>query len=867
MANSYFERITTFTKGLIARPTLENAEFDAILVGFDRVEADMAGAIGTFNDRGDYDASVNAFPATGGSGTAGAIVRGDWWFITVPGTLGGELVGIGDSIRALSNTPGQTAGNWGIIHHAESSGYRWGGTATGTVNAITITTTLTTADHVPGLAYQFITSGANTTAVTFAPNGLSAKALVKNGNVALGAGDIQAGALVTATYDGTNYHVASVVGLLESDKASQAQAQAGLASTVWMTPERVAQYVSYVLASQAQAIAGESNTTLMTPLRGGQQLSALGVKKVNTIAALRLITPTANETIQLLGYTAAGDTDMPLYRGVTSGGPYVDNLGSIIVPTGGDGSAAHLSLATEWRSSQWGGNITAIVTAAGSTNTHLIIDSEITLTAAVTIPSTMSVRFARNGKINLGNYNLIFSGSQPGAGEYLIFNCAGSGRVTGLMLAKSAWFGFSTVASAATNATALQFAIDSEASDVTMHPGSFSYSTGLTIDRAIRFTGSGSCSGEPNSTGGAGTSTTKLTYTGSSRAITLVGSGTEGRENIHLRDFSLVGTASGAVGIYVGLTTNVSKSSIKNVHVSSFTGTGSSGIRLAKTIELYLENVYTQGNYDGIVNLAGDVATTIRTMNVHSRTNTRRGFFFEGTLSGSTFHGLLAEGNQYEGLYIYGNGVDRNDFFGYYSEANQEIGGDAPVVITGASGNKARGNNFYGGYIADAAGVGACTILRIKLGYADYNSFHNMSFPSYSAGFMEVSAYTEGCVLYTQHPVEPGNITNNHINGLIVQSALGGNAYNFTIANDAVQSLNNTVGIVLVTDTTNNHSAIFALNGSAAPSEMSDPDNKFSATSGTASSINFYYSAGYAIQNKSGGEIVLKLTMLNNGGI
>lgn len=70
---------------------------------------------GLLDDRGNYDASVNTFPATGGSGAAGAVKKGDLWLISVAGTLGGVAVNVGDQIRALSDTPGQTASNWAIM--------------------------------------------------------------------------------------------------------------------------------------------------------------------------------------------------------------------------------------------------------------------------------------------------------------------------------------------------------------------------------------------------------------------------------------------------------------------------------------------------------------------------------------------------------------------------------------------------------------------------------------------------------------------------------------------------------------------------------------------------------------------------------
>lgn len=71
--------------------------------------------VGLLDDRGSYNASSNVFPSTGGSGTSGAILKGDIWYVSVAGTLGGKAVAIGDSFRAIADTPGQTAGNWSLL--------------------------------------------------------------------------------------------------------------------------------------------------------------------------------------------------------------------------------------------------------------------------------------------------------------------------------------------------------------------------------------------------------------------------------------------------------------------------------------------------------------------------------------------------------------------------------------------------------------------------------------------------------------------------------------------------------------------------------------------------------------------------------
>lgn len=76
----------------------------------------------------------------------------------------------------------------------------------------TITGSLTPAlgAYVAGGTYRFVSVGANTGAVTLNINSLGAKAITKNGTTALAAGDIISGALVTVTYDGTQFQLDNV---------------------------------------------------------------------------------------------------------------------------------------------------------------------------------------------------------------------------------------------------------------------------------------------------------------------------------------------------------------------------------------------------------------------------------------------------------------------------------------------------------------------------------------------------------------------------------------------------------------------------------------------------------------------------------
>lgn len=74
--------------------------------------------VGLWDDRGSFSASGGAYPSTGGSGAGGAILKGDAWTISVAGTLPtGQVVEVGDVIRALVDTPGNTQLNWAITQN------------------------------------------------------------------------------------------------------------------------------------------------------------------------------------------------------------------------------------------------------------------------------------------------------------------------------------------------------------------------------------------------------------------------------------------------------------------------------------------------------------------------------------------------------------------------------------------------------------------------------------------------------------------------------------------------------------------------------------------------------------------------------
>lgn len=97
--------------------------------------------VGLLDDRGNFTPS-GSYPTTGGSGTAGAILKGDIWQISglgdgVSASVGTRSVSDGDWIRAVVDAPGQTDSNW--TETASSSSNLGNSNLTASDNARTFT--------------------------------------------------------------------------------------------------------------------------------------------------------------------------------------------------------------------------------------------------------------------------------------------------------------------------------------------------------------------------------------------------------------------------------------------------------------------------------------------------------------------------------------------------------------------------------------------------------------------------------------------------------------------------------------------------------------------------------------------------------
>lgn len=113
-------------------------------------------------------------------------------------------------------------------HHQDLQTY-WCGTATGTADAIVLTTGESLPSLATGLQLRFRVPAANTAAVTAAIDGHPAVAVVTPGGGALVANHLKTGRDITATYDGTSL----VVNNLQQADSKDTTAGALMATEAW----------------------------------------------------------------------------------------------------------------------------------------------------------------------------------------------------------------------------------------------------------------------------------------------------------------------------------------------------------------------------------------------------------------------------------------------------------------------------------------------------------------------------------------------------------------------------------------------------------------------------------------------------------
>lgn len=146
-------------------------------------------------------AAFNAFTADVATGLSTAICKDGQTTITanIPFNTF-KITGLGD---------GASLQDAATLKNVQNGTGVYVGTVGGTADAITLTPSPAITAYAAGQTFRFLCSGTSTGAVTVNVSGLGAKDLTRYGVVALTAGALLVDSVLTITYDGTRFRLAS----------------------------------------------------------------------------------------------------------------------------------------------------------------------------------------------------------------------------------------------------------------------------------------------------------------------------------------------------------------------------------------------------------------------------------------------------------------------------------------------------------------------------------------------------------------------------------------------------------------------------------------------------------------------------------
>lgn len=214
--------------------------------------------------------------------------------------LSADTLLLGDSTAAATGVPKKIQVGNLLLQSQRDGTQRWGGTAGGTVNAITVTTSpASSGAYVAGEIIRFITAGANSGAVTINVDGRGVKNLYNNYPQALVSGDLTAGALVEAVYDGTQFQIVGIMlrsGLVTATNTAenlrmsinQYAADTGSANAYVCAPSPAA--TAYTAGMVVRLKAANANTGASTV-----NVNSLGTKSIKVVVAGAVADPKAND--------------------------------------------------------------------------------------------------------------------------------------------------------------------------------------------------------------------------------------------------------------------------------------------------------------------------------------------------------------------------------------------------------------------------------------------------------------------------------------------------------------------------------------------------------------------------------------------
>lgn len=205
----------------------------------------------------------------------------------------------GDSLSLRFNAAALNEVLGSIVH--QSGAELLVGSVAGT-NTITGTLSPAITSYTAGQSFKFVAAGANTGAVTINLNGLGAKAITKSGATALSSGDIASGAVVSITYDGTQFQMAP-------DSSAAVDALKDVAAN--------SQSTSYTLAltdrGKSIDFTGAAGQTITVPANGTVAFPVGAVVTITNTTTNNLLISINTDTLRQAGTANVGTRTLGQY--------------------------------------------------------------------------------------------------------------------------------------------------------------------------------------------------------------------------------------------------------------------------------------------------------------------------------------------------------------------------------------------------------------------------------------------------------------------------------------------------------------------------------------------------------------------------
>ena len=380
----------------------------------------------------------------------------------------------------------------------------------------------------------------------------------------------------------------------------------------------------------------------------------------------------------------------------------------------------------------------ALVAAAGSTPTTVILDRNLSLTASTTVPSTLSLEIKKGGTISQGGAFTLTINGPFSAGPHQVFSGFSTGQVTfgsgSVGGVSPEWWGWSALSTPDTNSAAFAAAMAGLAENGIMYIPSGTYShSGLTIDGSFSY----------KTLRGLGMPV--LSYTGTGVGVSIAGTQSGYLNGALIEGIFFQNPGVKTPGQHGVEFRYAADNTVRSIYIKD---AGDNGIHFAGACDrnnfhsIGIENSHGYARwFEGLDGGSGSRSNENRFFGT-LMWNNENGTYMTHACYNNQFYGDSYEQNSYDGYAINLNNGRGNQWYGMYIEDNRR-NNDVLILIDSGSYN----NTFDAGMIGIGGSAVTPTVFQDKTLNTEIRNFRRFS-SVVGAKWLDVTASVRGGVYW-----------------------------------------------------------------------------------------------------------------------